>query len=449
MDPAAPPTTGDRTPTSAEPAPVQVVPLTADDTLRVLAVDQAAFFFDPDGTVPARDTAHFVWPRTFGAVRGQTGSAQEPLAGTYTSYPMVVTVPGPLGSLRRVPMAGLSWVSVHPDERRRGVLRAMLTHHFARLHDAGELLGGLHAAEVGIYGRFGYAVASLEVSLTLDRGTAFLAPELDEAAAGVQTRFVAVDADPPALRRLQDVHARAAAVGPGVVTRADDYVQAVLVDRPERRRGREPDQLLFAYAGSGTVSTGEPTGYAIFHRTQQWEAGQPRGTLKVLEMAAVDAPSLLAMARRLVDFDLVASTTFHARGVEDPLVWWTGSPRGGGLAVRDGLWLRLVDVDLALAARGYSAACDVVLDVRDDVCPWNQGRWHLQVDSTGSARCERTDADAEVRLPVQALGAAYLGSRTLAAQRMAGTVQELRPGSLWPLSRAMSDDREPLGAVDF
>lgn len=441
--PPASTTNGPGASAAGEPDALHVVPLTSADALRVLAVDQVAFFFDPTGIVPDRDTAHLPWPRTFGAVRGGPHSAL-PLAGLYTSYPMVLSAPGPLGTLTRVPMAGLSWVSVHPDERRRGVLRAMLTHHFQELHEAGEFLGGLHAAEVGIYGRFGYAVSSLRVSVTLARGTTFVAPALDEAAARIRTSFGAAD-DAAALTQLQQIHLRAAAAMPGTVTRSEDYVRAEYVDRPERRPRREPDQLMFAYGQDPAA----PTGYAVFSRKQHWEAGQPRGTLTVQEMAAEDAPTLLALARRLVDFDLVASTAFLGRSVDDPLVWWTGSPRGAELAVHDGLWLRLVEVDRALVARGYASACDVVLDVVDEVCPWNHGRWHLQVDEQGTATCSRTDAPAGVRLPVQALAAAYLGGRTLAAQQFEGTVQELVPDSLRPLSRAMSTDRQPTGSIEF
>ena len=57
--------------------------------------------------------------------------------------------------------------------------------------------------------------------------------------------------------------------------------------------------------------------------------------------------------------------------------------------------------------------------------------------------------DADVRLPVQALGAAYLGSRSLATQAHQGLVTELTPGSVRLLSRAMSRDREPVGAIEF
>jgi hypothetical protein len=50
---------------------------------------------------------------------------------------------------------------------------------------------------------------------------------------------------------------------------------------------------------------------------------------------------------------------------------------------------------------------------------------------------------------VQALAGAYLGTRTLLSQAVEGVVQEQTPGSLWQLSRALSDDREPVGAVMF
>src|SRR5659263_379584 len=99
----------------------------------------AAFFFDPKAHPVDIVTSHFDWTRTFGATR----EGSDDLIGVYTSYDMAVTAPGPLDGLTRVPMAGLSWVSVHPDHRRRGVLREMMTHHFARLHEEGSVLSGL------------------------------------------------------------------------------------------------------------------------------------------------------------------------------------------------------------------------------------------------------------------------------------------------------------------
>jgi predicted acetyltransferase len=417
---------------------VSIIALTEADRDRLLAVDGAAFFFDPD-TMPAESfTAHFDWDRTYGASPDAGGT----LVGVYTSFDMALTVPGPLGRLQRVPMPGLSWVSVHPDHRRRGVLRAMVTHHLEDLRDRGVALSGLHAAEVAIYGRFGYAVASPELDLTLPRGTAFTAPALEAAAARVRTTLVQADSDETAAR-LQELHLRCAATTLGAVTRPDRMTRNALVDRPRSRQGRETDKVLFA------AVDGEMTGYARFHRTGTWEDGVPQGTVSVPELAAADPASLLALARRLVDFDLTTTTRIGGRGADDPMIWWAGGPRTVRTTTNDGLWLRLVDVGAALSQRGYAAAVDAVLDVADPVCPWNQRRWRLRVGADGVGTCVPTEDAPDLRLPVQALAAAYLGTRTLLSQAGEGVLEEVTPGSAWRASRAFSDDRQPVGAIPF
>jgi predicted acetyltransferase len=419
--------------------PISIVPTTAADRDRVLAVDGAAFFSDPDAAPAEAATAHFDWARTFAA----TPDGGATLAGIYTSYDMAVTVPGPLGRLRRVPMPGLSWVSVHPDHRRRGVLREMITHHLADLRDQGAALSGLHAAEVAIYGRFGYAVAAPEVGLVLTRGTTFTAPALEGAAAAVRTHYVEAGSA-EAAAAVHELHVRCADTALGAVTRPERMTRSVLADRPRARQGRETDKVLLASVD------GELTGYAWFHRKGSWgDDGLPHGTVTVPEMAAAESASLLALARRLVDFDLTTTTRISGRGADDPIIWWAGGPRTVPTVTHDGLWLRLVDVGAALSQRGYASACDVVLDVADEACPWNHRRWRLTAGDDGLGRCGPTDDPADLRLPVQALAAAYLGTRTLASQAREGSVQQMTPGSLWAASHALSDDREPVGAVMF
>jgi predicted acetyltransferase len=415
-----------------------IVPLTHADRHRLLAVDNAAFFFDPNAHPADIVTSHFDWTRTFGAA--VDGSDQ--LAGVYTSYDMAVTAPGPLDELTQVPMSGLSWVSVHPDHRRRGVLRDMMTHHFAGLHEEGAALSGLHAAEVPIYGRFGYGVSSVELELALERGAAFTAPLLEDAAGRVTTRFVSADSDDTA-GIVHELHLRCARGTLGSVTRPERMARPMFVDLPLTRQGREPWQVLLAHVD------GQPAGYAVFSREFKWKDARAKGKLDVRELAAADPATLLALARRLMDFDLTTSITINGRGADDPLIWWAGGPRALGVKAFDSLWLRLIDVDMALTSRGYSNTCDLVLDVIDPICPWNQRAWRLSVDEDGVATCQPTTEAADVRVPVQALGAAFLGSRSLTSQAHQGLVEELTPGSVRRLSRAMSRDREPVGAIEF
>jgi predicted acetyltransferase len=107
----------------------------------------------------------------------------------------------------------------------------------------------------------------------------------------------------------------------------------------------------------------------------------------------------------------------------------------------DALWVRLADVGRALAARTYGGPVDVVLDVRDEFCPWNAGRWRLSGDATG-ATCVRTTDPGEVTLTATGLGSAYLGGPTLAALAGAGLV-EGPAATVAALSRAFAGDRLP------
>ena len=61
-------------------------------------------------------------------------------------------------------------------------------------------------------------------------------------------------------------------------------------------------------------------------------------------------------------------------------------PRRLGMTVRDGMWLRLIDLPAALEARSYVAAGSLTIEVTDEFCPWNAGRWRLDATATGAAR---------------------------------------------------------------
>jgi predicted acetyltransferase len=361
--------------------------------------------------------------------------------GVYGVFPLTLSVPGPEAGTRQVPCAGLTWVGVHPDHRRKGVLKAMMRHHLEQVHaDPGTHVSALHASEPAIYGRHGYGMASLELDVTLGRGTTLTAPHLEDAAALVTTHLGTVS-DPDTPERLRKCHLASAALG-SVVGEAGYYAR-ICKEPPEHLRDKEPWRLLFARRDGADV------GFALFRRAHSWERARPAGKLSVWAVVG-DPAAQLALLRRLVDFDLIGTVKVGKVGVDDPLLSWVGGPRSASdLGTYDSLWVRLVDLAEALQARTWSAPCDVVAEVVDPAAPWNAGTWRIRADETGEATVERTTAEPDVHLSVDALGAAYLGGGNLAALHNAGLVAERRRGAVTELWRALRTDVSPTAAFGF
>lgn len=410
----------------------------AEDANRFLATDMTVWFAEVAAAPAEVQLAGLSPEHRFAAEVDGSDPATYP--GVYGVFPMTLAVPARDGGASTVPCAGLTWVGVHPDHRRKGVLTAMVRHHLEQAHEAGVAVSALHASESAIYGRFGYGLASLQLEVSLGRGTTLRAPHLDDAAGALTTSLATVsDSDTP--QRMRTCHA--ACAGLGSVVGDAGYYARVCLQLPEELRDKEPWRVLFARRD------GVDVGFAMFRRTHKWERERPAGELSVWAMVG-DPAARLALLRRLVDFDLVGTVKVATVGVDDPLLLWVGGPRAASdIATYDSLWVRLVDLPQALEARAWSAACDVVVDVTDTAAAWNDGRWRITVGAAGEAAVEPTTAEPDLRLPVDALGAAYVGSGNLVARLRAGQVEEYRSGAVAELWRAMRTDTAPEAAFGF
>ncbi|MBI2246037.1 MAG: GNAT family N-acetyltransferase [Nocardioides sp.] len=418
------------------PDPIKVV--RATDAERYLATDHTVWFAEVPSAPTEVQLTGLAPEQRFAVDLDGADPATYP--GIYGVFPLTLSIPGPDAGVRQVPCAGLTWVGVHPDHRRRGVLTAMLRHHFEQVRAEGLHLSALHASEPAIYGRHGYGLASLELEVRLGRGTALSAPGLEAPAAALTTRMVSAS-EPDVPARLRACHLARAELG--TVVGEPGYYDRVCLQLPEHLRGKEPWRVLFAQRD------GVDVGFAAFRRTEKWEKARPAGEVEVWTVVGEPA-ARLALLRRLVDLDLIATVKVGSVGVEDPLLSWLGGPRSAAdVGTYDGLWVRLVDLPAALQARGWSAACDVVVEVTDTAAPWNEGMWRIRAGASGEAVVERASGDPDLRLDVAALGSAYLGGGNLLALQRAGLVLEQRPGAVRELARAMRTDLAPTAAVGF
>jgi predicted acetyltransferase len=359
------------------------------------------------------------------------------IVGTAGAYSFQLTTPGGV-----VGAAGVSFVSVLPSHRRRGIMSAMLRDQLTDIAARGEPVAALFASESAIYGRYGYGCASGQLSLTIRRGEGALEPAT---AGGARTGHgpVRLRAAPPTDLRTELARVYDAAVPhrPGMMARDGRWWRDVLADLEFFRRGMSPLKCLLAEDDS------DPRGYALYRTKAGWDDdGLPFGSLSVHELIAVDGDAAAALWTDLLTRDLIGEVVARHRPVDDQLLAMLADRRRARACLTDGLWIRLTDVPAALRQRRYSCAADVVIEVRDDLLPANAGRWRLRCPGPtdgGRASCERTTAAADIVLPVAVLGAGYLGGTRLGALAAAGLVTEHKHGTLARLSAAMYSDPAP------
>jgi len=383
-------------------------PVAEDELAGFLAVDQHASHGTPMSEhARANLLARLEFDRTLAAFGGDT------IVGAAGAFSFQMRVPGAMAAV-----AGVSLVAVLPSHRRQGILSALMRRQLADVSERGEAVAVLFCSESGIYGRYGYGRASWQAAYRLQRGEGALAPGAS-ADPGLRLRI----AEPRSARaELAKVYDLELAERPGLYARTEPWWDRLLADLHSDGQSSRQIRCLLAEDDSG------PRGYAVFTSAERWDedAGLPQGLLEVSEAIAADPAATAALWGNLLSQDLIS----------------------------DGLWVRLVDVGRALAQRHYASPVDVVIEVADQLCPQNAGRWRLAAEASAApagfrATCERTTAPADVVLPVWAVGAAYLGGTGLKAMANAGLITEATPGSLAALSTAMAWEPAPWCPMTF
>ncbi|MEY9944547.1 GNAT family N-acetyltransferase [Kitasatospora sp. GAS1066B] len=355
--------------------------------------------------------------------------------GSAAAHSFRMAVPG--GAV--LPTAAVTMVGVAPTHRRRGVLTALMRHQLDEIHERGESLAVLEASEPAIYGRYGYGLGSWKLAVRiarprvrLDRPARLLADQ-----ERIRLRLV----DPArAAAACERLYARQVPLRPGMLARRPGWDRLALLDPPAERQGQTGLQCVLAE----DRRDGELLGYARYSTKVEWLQGGAAGEVRVREVTAAEPGAHAALWAYLLDLDLTDTVVAENLPADDPLLHLVSDPRRLCPQLADSLFVRLVEVGDALRSRRYAAPVDVVLEVTDEFCPWNTGRWHLHsAGPATAAACEPSDAPADLALSVRELGSAYLGGATLAALARAGLVGELRPGALAAASHAFAWDVAP------
>ncbi len=316
---------------------VQFRPVHADEIETYLRSMGIPFGFDATPEAIDRFRNAFELDRIRAAVDG------DQIVATFGALSVGITVPGGV-----LPLAGTTIVTVLPTHRRQGILRRMMVDHFTDLHQRGEPLAALWASESAIYGRFGYGPACEKAVVKLDKSYARLREPVEiDGSMRLIDRNQACEALPP-------IYNAAATKRPGLLVRKGDWwKQRVLRDPEYMRRGATALRHVVHHRD------GSPVGYVLY-RTRNL-IDQAGFDVQVVELIGIDDHSEKALWQFLFATDLSASFECWNQPIDHPLRWWLEHPRRLERKIEDGIWLRLVDVRRALAARRYSCQGSLTL----------------------------------------------------------------------------------------
>jgi predicted acetyltransferase len=328
-----------------------------------------------------------------------------------------------------VPTAGLTMVGVNQTHRRQGVLRSLMRAHLDGAFSRGQPIAALWASESSIYGRYGYGLASFAMQLSIERDrSAFVGKDPP-----VVARFVD---ETRAVEILPTVWEQARRFSPGMPSRSPTWwIKRRLIDNEIARAGAGPLQrVVFTFDG-------QVEAYALYRFRFAFDDAQlPAGTAHVVEAVGATPRGTRAALRYLCDLDLVTRVKMGNIPVDHPLFLLMEEPRRLHATVIDALWVRIVDVPRALAARRYPVADSLVFELEDAFCPWNTGRYRLD---SGEARAQKTTEPADLVFSASALGSAYLGGISFARMAEVGDVVEKSPGAVERADRIFHTTRAP------
>lgn len=299
-------------------------------------------------------------------------------------------------------MAGVAGVKVAPEERGRGVGRALMTSLIAQLAERRYPVSTLYPATVPLYRSLGWEFAGRNYETTVPVSALATLIEPDDSAAG----DFAVPSAESGLRRAGPADSAAAVETLGRVYRAlGDCGPAT--HEPDLVAGWLENPESFAYlADDGFLN-------------YRWDDGND--SINVELLVAASSATTRAFWQILSSHGSIAGTVRACLAPDDPVSWLTRE-RAAATRQAKGWMMRCLDAPAAVAARGFpaAAAASVRIELSDRIMPTNSGNWDLEItDGNG----QLTPA-ASSRTPVLRLGsrgfAALYGGVPLSTLRRAG-----------------------------
>jgi len=328
------------------------------------------------------------------------------LVSTMGTLPFTVRLNG-----APVAMGGVTAVGTLPERRRQGLLRRVMTEGLGTMRERGQSCAILWASMGAIYQRFGYGLASTQVSYRFDPRFAQLA--FDAPVSG----SVTMEPKDEAMPTIKQVYVQAATPRNLYIHRSS-VLWELSTMRP-RTKGDTTHVAIYRDA------SGEARGYLVYHTREEHHAEPgPNQVMTVRDFVSLDIDAWRGLWDFIRRHDLVGRVEMQGCiGEDDPAPDLLLEPRVLNRGTADAIWLRVVDVEKALPQRPYGGRGELFFAIDgDDVCPWNNGSFLLETDGTTTS-VTRTGHAPDITLNPNALASLIAGSRTATHLARAGCLE--------------------------
>jgi predicted acetyltransferase len=256
---------------------------------------------------------------------------------------------------------------------------------------AGKMLASLRASEAMIYPRFGFGLAGEAVGVRVH-------PHRIDTVRGAHGGSMRILTPAQFDAVIPELYTRAATRA-GAISRSPFFWTRILKEASE---GGKP-----TFVAVHTSPEGTDDGYVLY--SVEWgeeSFAENFGHGHIHDLFGATPGAELALWQYMVNISLLRSIDVGGRPVDDLIRLAIPDSRAYQVRQRwDEQWIRLLDVEAALADRSYHDGQSVTIAVDD---PWyaeNCGTFRVSGEGVS-----RTTDTAELTAPIEAIGAAYMGA---------------------------------------
>jgi len=332
------------------------------------------------------------------------------------------------------PFAGVATVACLPEHRRKGYVGRLLTRALEMMREQGQVLSGLHTPHFALYRPYGWVLAGRGLRYSFrPRDLALVVPGRPP---GEAIRVSHKEWD-----RLDAVYNAFIARRNGYLHRSEHWWRAAVLRSFYERRRDHLDAAVWV------AKDNEWRGYVIYDISRQPDAG-PR--LRVRDFVALDGDAYVGLLQYLLRHDIVAQLQWWAP-VDDPFLGLVDDPSRVQVAYEQGMFLRVVDVAGAFAARPSvpeASGQRLTLELTDEAAPWNAGCWRLET-ADGCTLAEKCDETPDLSLDVSVLAALFNGFLRPSQAALGGLVKARNEAALAAADRIFAVLCPPFSADYF